>query len=89
MGAVGIFLGIGPLANGQSLLNACDSDDEIRYYVPLDECRSYGDITFKGNDDGPCHYCGSNKCPYFRAVNGANPTTCKCGHAKRSHIDSY
>lgn len=42
-----------------------------------------------GNDDGHCHYCGSNRCPYFRAKNSANPTTCKCGHSKRSHIDKY
>lgn len=42
-----------------------------------------------GNDDGPCHYCGPKKCPYFRAKSGANPITCKCGHSKRSHIDSY
>lgn len=42
-----------------------------------------------GNDDGHCHYCGPKKCPYFRAKSGANPTSCKCGHPKRSHIDSY
>ena len=42
-----------------------------------------------GNDDGHCNYCGPNKCPYFRAKSGADPTTCKCGHAKRSHIDKY
>lgn len=42
-----------------------------------------------GNDDGHCHYCGPQKCPYFRAKSGANPTTCKCGHSKRSHVDSY
>ena len=41
------------------------------------------------NDDGHCHYCGPNKCPYFRAKSGADPTTCKCGHSKRSHIDKY
>lgn len=41
------------------------------------------------NDDGHCHYCGFNKCPYFRAKSGAAPTTCKCGHSKRSHIDKY
>lgn len=42
-----------------------------------------------GNDDGHCNYCGPKRCPYFRAKNGANPTTCKCGHSKRSHVDSY
>ena len=42
-----------------------------------------------GNDDGQCHYCGPNKCPYFRAKSGADPTTCKCGHSKRSHVDTY
>ena len=42
-----------------------------------------------GNDDGHCHSCGPNKCPYFRATSGADPTTCKCGHSKRSHIDKY
>lgn len=42
-----------------------------------------------GNDDGHCHYCGSQKCPYFRAKSGSDPTTCKCGHSKRSHVDSY
>lgn len=42
-----------------------------------------------GNDDGHCHYCGPKKCPYFRAKSGADPTICKCGHSKRSHVDSY
>lgn len=42
-----------------------------------------------GNDDGHCHYCGPKKCPYFRAKSGSDPTTCKCGHSKRSHVDSY
>lgn len=42
-----------------------------------------------GNDDGHCHYCGPKKCPYFRAKSGSAPTTCKCGHSKRSHVDSY
>lgn len=42
-----------------------------------------------GNDDGHCHYCGSKKCPYFRAKSSADPTTCKCGHSKRSHVDTY
>lgn len=42
-----------------------------------------------GNDDGHCHYCGSKKCPYFRAKSGSDPTTCKCGHSKRSHVDKY
>jgi hypothetical protein len=42
-----------------------------------------------GNDDGYCSACGPNRCPYFRPVSGANPTTCKCGHSKRSHVDSY
>ena len=46
-------------------------------------------VHIAGNDDGHCHYCGPNKCPYFRANSGADPTTCKCGHSKRSHIDKY
>ena len=46
-------------------------------------------VNVAGNDDGHCHYCGPNNCPYFRAKSGADPTTCKCGHSKRSHIDKY
>ena len=42
-----------------------------------------------GNDDGHCHYCGPKKCSCFRAKSGADPTTCKCGHSKRSHVDKY
>jgi hypothetical protein len=42
-----------------------------------------------GNDDGYCNTCGPKRCPYFRLVSSANPTTCKCGHSKRSHVDSY
>lgn len=46
-------------------------------------------VQITGNDDGHCHYCGPKKCPYFRAKSGSDPTTCKCGHSKRSHVDSY
>lgn len=45
-------------------------------------------ISFTGNDDGYCtvDHC---KCTAFIEKNGANPTTCKCGHPKRSHVDKY
>ncbi len=90
---------------GYSYCGYCDGTGYEDYYLGglwTEECDACfgsgycenlkGSMTspsFRGNDDGPCHYCGAKKCPYFRAKSGADPTICKCGHSKRSHIDKY
>lgn len=85
MAVVGIVLGIGPFSRGHYLMNSGDSEN-TEYVV---EPQTSGLISFRGNDDGPCHNCGSQRCPRFRQESGANPTKCKCGCTKRAHIDSY
>ncbi len=46
-----------------------------------------------GAGDGHCTKCGlSNghyRCPAFCPASGAQPTTCRCGHSKGSHVYRY
>lgn len=46
-------------------------------------------VNTTGCFDGHCIHCGSQRCPVFRAVSGAHPTTCVCGHPKVSHVNRY
>ena len=36
-----------------------------------------------GPNKGKCNQC---TCTYFSKKDKAHPTTCRCGHAKKSHI---